>query len=94
MQRHFRVISYDVASDRRRRRMEKAVLRYAVRVQYSVFEGWLTDRELQLLLDRAARLLDPATDSLRVYPVCAACLGRVRSVGAEFQPHPPAEVIV
>jgi CRISPR-associated protein Cas2 len=94
MDRHFRIIAYDIADDRRRRRLEKLCLRVAARVQYSVFEGWLTDREVAHLLHRARPLVRPPGDSLRVYHLCAGCVGRVDCLGEGGRPRVVPEVIV
>ena len=39
--------------------MKKLACRYAVRVQGSVFEGWLTDSQVAELLRKAAPLVQP-----------------------------------
>jgi CRISPR-associated protein Cas2 len=62
-----RVIAYDVSDDGARLRVEALVARYGRRVQYSVFEGRLSEAEVTELLAAAAPLLAPASDSLRVY---------------------------
>jgi CRISPR-associated protein Cas2 len=94
MTRHFRIIAYDVSCDRRRARLERLVSQWATRVQYSVFEGRLSDPEVAALLRRAKALLEPATDSLRVYRLCAGCAERVDCLGVEGPPADPHEVIV
>lgn len=66
-----RVIAYDVACDRRRDAVCKRVSRQAERVQYSVFEGPLSETEARSLLAAVGALLDAATDSVRIYKVAA-----------------------
>jgi len=94
MTRRFRIIAYDVACDRQRARVEKLALRVAARVQDSVFEGWMTDGEVDELLRRAQPLIEPSTDSLRVYSLCAECRPQTRCLGAGAPPVPISEVIV
>jgi CRISPR-associated protein Cas2 len=63
------VVAYDIADNRRRARVARALLDHLARVQESVFEGWLTpavQRQLQLSL---AELIEPAEDSIRFYPL-------------------------
>ena len=43
------VISYDIESDRTRRKLAKLLEGYGVRIQYSVFECNLTDKRFQKL---------------------------------------------
>jgi CRISPR-associated protein Cas2 len=42
---YFVVVSYDITDDKRRVRMAKTLLGYGQRVQYSVFEAHLTQRQ-------------------------------------------------
>lgn len=41
------VVSYDIASDRTRRKLAKLLEGYGVRIQYSVFECRLTEKRFQ-----------------------------------------------
>ena len=78
------VIAFDVSCDRRRYRVVKVLKEYAVRVQKSVFEARDLERSAYLRLrSKLEGLIDPTTDSLRYYPLCAACLGRVEHFGAQ-----------
>jgi len=89
----FRLISYDIGDDRRRRRLMRLVEGYAQRVQYSVFEGWLTESQVRRLLKRAGRYVVAPEDSLRIYTLCGACVARIDSRG-EAAPAPPASTVV
>jgi CRISPR-associated protein Cas2 len=91
MGKRLRIIAYDVACDRRRRRLEKLACRYAVRVQDSVFEGWMTDDQVAELLRRAAPFIKPPADSLRVYGLCAQCSRAACAVGGKPSPAPPPD---
>ncbi|WP_345793305.1 CRISPR-associated endonuclease Cas2 [Thauera sp. JM12B12] len=71
------MVSYDVADARRRRRIEHALHALGDRVQYSVFECFLTLPEARFHLARLAEALDLRTDSLRAYPLCAWCAAAV-----------------
>ena len=62
------VFSYDVSSDRRRRKIAKLLEDAATRVQYSVFEVRMTQQRAQALCQRLASLLGDG-DSLRVYVI-------------------------
>ncbi len=64
------IICYDIADNRRRYRVEKALLGRGERVQKSIFECYLKNAELELLLDSMTRQLDLDEDSLRCYRLC------------------------
>ena len=61
------LVIYDIVDNKMRNRMVKCLSGYAVRVQKSCFEGFLTMRQCEEMELRASRLIDPSTDSLRVY---------------------------
>jgi CRISPR-associated protein Cas2 len=75
-----RVIAYDIASDRRRRRIAATLEERAVRVQDSVFETRLTHRQAERLMASLERLAAKG-DSVRLYTVPDAVLPRCREVG-------------
>ncbi len=74
------VFCYDIADDRRRRRVAKILEESMVRVQESVFESHLGPRAV----DRLARLLEAELgpgDDLRIYGIGRAGLRRSRALG-------------
>jgi CRISPR-associated protein Cas2 len=74
------VISYDISDDRTRNKVANLLLDYGRRVQYSVFECLVDTKTL----DKIIALLKPfveGTDSIRVYPICGACLKNVVLLG-------------
>ena len=80
------VVAYDIADPRRLRRVAKLLERFGERVQESVFECWLGRAARQRLLGLLALAVDPQEDSVRLYPVCAACLVRLRWQGEGDEP--------
>jgi CRISPR-associated protein Cas2 len=90
------VITFDVSDDRRRYRVVKALKGFATRVQKSVFEARDLQRAAYLRMrSRVEREVDPATDSVRYYQLCGACLGRIEHFGAgPGVLEPPEEVLV
>jgi len=94
MPRTFYVITYDIPGNRRRLKMARLLERYGERVQYSVFEMWLTADEWKRLSKQIERLIAPQEDQVRVYRLCAACRERIVSFG-ESEPLPrPGPVVV
>lgn len=66
------LVTYDVRTDdaagqRRLRRVAKVCLDFGQRVQWSVFECAVGERELVLLRHRLLEEMDPEKDSVRLY---------------------------
>jgi CRISPR-associated protein Cas2 len=74
------VFSYDVAEDRRRRKVARVLEDAATRVQKSVFETRMTKARAEAVAQRVAALLGE-TDSLRVYVLGADGETRSRVYG-------------
>jgi CRISPR-associated protein Cas2 len=81
-----RLITYDVstttpAGRRRLRRAAQACKDYGQRVQKSVFECLVGPAEWVLLRERLLEIIDPAEDSLRIYPLDADARSRIEHIG-------------
>ena len=83
------VIAYDIPDDRRRTKVHKILTGFGTWTQYSLFECFLSKKELVQLRAKLAKHLKETQDSVRFYPLCAACLDKVETVGGE----PPKEDI-
>ena len=77
------VVAYDIPSDRRRTRVHKTLCGFGRWTQYSLFECYLSDKELVALRGKLDKLLRPQEDSVRFYHVCAACVAKVQTVGSQ-----------
>lgn len=78
----FTVIAFDVSDDKRRYRVVKALRKYAVRVQKSVFEApELTPQGFQRLRQRLEELIDLSGDKVHYYFLCGGCVTRVETSG-------------
>ena len=86
------VICYDVADDKRRREVVKALETCAMRVQESVFEARDLDPAGYLRMrSRVERVLRDAEDGVRYHRLCAACLERIEHFGVGVGVLPPPE---
>ena len=83
-ERRFYVVAYDIPSDRRRTKVYKVLSGFGQWTQYSLFELFLNDKELILLQNKLGKLLHAEQDSVRFYPLCAACLKQVETIGSEL----------
>ena len=77
----FYVVSYDIPDDRRRGKVHKMLSGFGEWQQYSLFECFLTAKQYLRLEDRLRALTDAQEDRVRVYRLCAGCLGRVCAIG-------------
>jgi CRISPR-associated protein Cas2 len=75
------VIAYDISDDRRRTKVHKILLGFGKWTQYSLFECFLTRKQLVLLRSKLEEYLVEQQDSVRFYQLCANCLGHVETVG-------------
>lgn len=75
------IIAYDVSCHRARARLHKFLKEYGLNTQKSVFECQVDLDALQVIVATAKTLLDPATDSLRIYRICSRCQKRVSVSG-------------
>ena len=76
------VIAYDIPNDRRRTRVYKILSGFGRWTQYSLFECFLTGKQLVALQGKLTRVLEPSEDSVRFYSLCAACVSKVQTVGS------------
>ena len=75
------VISYDVANDKKRTKVAKLLFGYGRRVQKSVFECVLDDKQLHTLKARLDKAIDPEVDSIRYYRLCQRCVSAIEITG-------------
>lgn len=88
------IVSYDIVQDKRRTKVARALEGHGERVQYSVFECLLTDRQFERLWKELQTLIDAGEDSLRAYRLCPPCAKWVRTVGQARQVEVPEVYIV
>ncbi len=77
------MIAYDISDDRRRTKVHKTLSGFGKWTQYSLFECYLTDKELVALRGKLDDLLEPDEDSVRFYHICSACEAKVVTIGSE-----------
>ena len=87
------VIAYDIPADKRRTKVHRVLCGYGGWTQYSLFECWLTRRQLIELQAKLARHIRPDVDSVRFYPLCRSCQPKVITIGSAA-PNDPVTVIL
>ena len=84
------VVAYDIPDDRRRTKVHQILLGFGQWTQYSLFECFLSRKEVILLQAKLGEYLIDTQDSVRFYPLCANCVEKVETVGGP----PPQEILV
>ncbi len=75
------IVAYDIPDDKRRRKVALLLENYGDRVQFSVFEILTDGQDLDGLLKKLRDLLEDEEDSVRLYPACDSCAGKVIVMG-------------
>jgi CRISPR-associated protein Cas2 len=93
------VVSYDISvvdpgGRKRWRRVMRTCKSYGVRVQYSVFECSVTEKELVDLRHALLSAMDSACDSVRMYYLNDADAGRTEHHGVRVPLDPNRDLIV
>jgi len=81
------VIAYDISNDRRRTKVHKILSAFGEWTQFSLFECFLTPKQLLQLKHRLDQHLNPEEDSVRFYYICERCAAKAKTVGSS----PPQE---
>ena len=70
----------------RRTKVHKLLSGFGTWTQFSLFECWLTAKELVVLRQKLDKHLSAAKDRVRFYYLCEGCLKKVETVGMQL-PH-------
>lgn len=77
----FYVVAYDIPDNRRRKKVADLLEGYGTRVQYSVFECFLSGVKFKELKKRLKKIFNLSEDSLRFYPLSGHTLSQVEVWG-------------
>ena len=82
------LIAYDISSNKMRNKIAELLEQYGERINLSVFECMLSHRQKEEIIDTLGSMINPQTDSIRVYFICKTCYGKSTVIGRE---EPPGE---
>jgi CRISPR-associated protein Cas2 len=88
------VVAYDIPDNKRRTKLSDFLEGYGKRVQFSVFECFLTLDEMRLLYEKVKKLVNPIEDHVRFYWISGEAVSRVLTLGADPPQTPPKYYIV
>ncbi|MCL1474272.1 CRISPR-associated endonuclease Cas2 [Argonema antarcticum] len=77
----FYLICYDIVDDSRRYKVSKLLETYGLRVQKSVFEAVLDEKQYENIQKRLFKILNSKEDQLRFYPLSDPCRCKVAVLG-------------
>lgn len=86
------IVAYDISDNKRRTKVHRILCGYGMWTQYSLFECWLTRRQLIELQAKLGKWLRPEQDSVRLYALCAGCVERVITIGGS-PPNDPSALL-
>ena len=77
----FWVVCYDIVDDKKRTRIAKIMENYGKRVQKSVFECFLNDREFEEMKKKVEKEMDFEQDNINYYFLCEKCKNSIVKSG-------------
>lgn len=75
------IVAYDITDPKRLKRIAQLCEDYGVRVEYSVFECRLDAALFEEFWGQLQARIDPETDRIVAYTVCARCAKEIRNGG-------------
>lgn len=75
------LVCYDIVGDYARQKVANLLQGYGLRVQKSVFECVLTEKQLETLQQKVSKFIKKKEDQIRFYPLSAQQRGKVIIVG-------------
>jgi len=78
---HLYLVCFDIVSDKIRYRVVKTLLKFGIRVQKSVFECHLNDKQYLDMKKELEKHLDFTQDSVRYYLLCKNCADNIQISG-------------
>ncbi|WP_134440884.1 CRISPR-associated endonuclease Cas2 [Methylacidiphilum caldifontis] len=75
------VIAYDICDDKRLHKIAKICEDYGVRVQFSVFECFLEELELEELWEKLLAEINPKEDRIVAYKIDARLAKEIKTAG-------------
>lgn len=87
------VVAYDICNDKRRSKVVKLLEQYGVRVNLSVFECMVTDKQYESLCNEILQCIHPKKDTVIYYPICLNCYSQIVYQPQERKIYPIVRVI-
>ncbi len=82
----FFVIAYDIERNKKRREVCKLLESHGRRVNRSVFECFITQKQLEDVKEKIGAMVKPREDCVLYYEICKSCLDKADRQGAAAAP--------
>ena len=82
------VLTYDVSEDNVRSKVAATLAAYGDRIQKSVFDCTLDDKELAAVVARVEQIIDADHDAFHAFLVCGSCQTAIVTIGQAHSPEP------
>lgn len=80
---NYYIITYDIEEDRDRNKIMKILKDYGNRLQYSVYQCNLDEKNLMALVKKLQKRLRSQNDSIIVFKLCNKCYSEIRMYGSK-----------
>lgn len=87
------VIAYDITDDERRNKVSDILSFYGQRVNKSVFECFLKEKDISLLKTRMEKQIKKGEDIVLYYYLCKDCIEKIERIGGIFEEKQVVKVI-
>ena len=87
------LVVYDIPDNKRRTKLANFLEGYGHRVQYSVFECFLTLSEMRQLYEKVQKRVNAEEDNVRFYWISKNSASRTLTIGSNL-PEPPPDYYV
>ncbi len=77
----FVIFAYDISSNRRRNKVAKLLETFGDRVNYSVFELFISEKQIHQLVSKLSKMIRHKTDKVLVYRICRKCTDKKIEIG-------------
>ena len=88
------LVVYDIPDDKRRTKLSNFLEGYGRRVQFSVFECFLSLEEMRELYEQVKKFVKPVEDNVRFYWISQEAVTRVLIIGGEPPQTPPKYYVI
>ena len=69
------IVAYDIANPRRINKIARIMKDYGKRVQKSIFEVSVSEREFARMKERTEKQMELSEDGVKYFPLCEKCAG-------------------
>lgn len=88
------IVAYDIAEPRRLLKVAKVMKDYGLRVQKSIFEVEVSERQFREMKMRAEAIIHPLQDGVKYFPLCDRCADTMECIGIFAAGPDDAKVVV